>query len=65
LNPYNSKREETNTIAERFGITKNDAESIAQDISATIDDRWHYVAGTCGLSRGQIEAMSPAFTEKR
>ena len=25
-------------------------------------DHWRYLAKSCGLSRGQIEAMAPAFT---
>ena len=50
------------SVAERFGIRQKDAENIAGDIKKTVDDRWQYLAKSCGLSRGQIEAMSPAFT---
>ncbi len=50
------------SVAERFGITKKEAENIAGSIRKTIADRWRYLAKTCGLSRGQIEAMAPAFT---
>ena len=50
------------SVAERFGITKKEAENIAGSIRKTVADRWRYLAKTCGLSRGQIEAMAPAFT---
>lgn len=49
------------SVAERFGITKKEAEGIAGDIGKTVSDRWKYLAKTCGLSRGQIDAMAPAF----
>ena len=51
------------SVAERFGIPKKEAEDIAYDIRKTVADRWKYLAKSCGLSRGQIEAMAPAFTE--
>ena len=50
------------SVAERFGITKKEAENIAGSIRKTVADRWRYLAKSCGLSRGQIEAMAPAFT---
>ena len=50
------------SVAERFGITKKDAEEIAGDIRKTVSEHWKYLAESCGLSRGKIEAMSPAFT---
>ena len=49
------------SVAERFGITKKEAENIAQDIRKTVSDRWKYLAKSNGLSRGQIGAMAPAF----
>ena len=49
------------SVAERFGITKKEAEDIACDIRKTVADRWRDLAKSCGLSRGQIEAMAPAF----
>ena len=52
------------SVAERFGITKKEAEDIARDIRKIVNDRWRYLAKACGLSRGQIEAMAPAFTLK-
>ena len=50
------------SVAERFGITKKEAENIAQDIRKTVSDRWKYLAKSNGLSRGQIGAMAPAFS---
>ena len=49
------------SVAERFGIAKKEAENISHDIRKTVADRWRYLAKSCGLSRGQIEAMAPAF----
>ena len=49
------------SVAERFGITKKEAEDIACDIRKTVADRWRDLAKSCGLSRVQIEAMAPAF----
>ena len=49
------------SVAERFGITKTDAKEIACDIQKKVNDHWRYLAGSYGLSRGQIKAMSPAF----
>ena len=50
------------SVAERFGITKKEAENIAQDIRKTVSDCWKYLAKSNGLSRGQIGAMAPAFS---
>ena len=49
------------SVAERFGITKKEAEDMACNIRKTVADRWRDLAKSCGLSRGQIEAMAPAF----
>ena len=49
------------SVAERFGITKKEAEELARDIRKTVADCWRFFAKACGLSRGQIEAMAPAF----
>lgn len=51
------------SVAERFGIPQKEAEDIAYDIRKAVADRWKYLAKSCSLSRGQIEAMAPAFTE--
>ena len=40
----------------------SDVRWIAYDIRKTVADRWRYFAKSCGLSRGQIETMAPAFT---
>lgn len=50
------------SVAEQFGMTKKEAEEIARTIRETVDDRWRDLARSCGLSRGQIEAMAPAFS---
>ena len=49
------------SVAERFGIRKDNAVRIARDIRNTVNEHWKYLAKSCGLSRGQIEAMTPAF----
>ncbi len=49
------------SVAERFGITKKEAEEFARDIRKTVADCWRSFAKACELSRGQIEAMAPAF----
>ena len=51
------------SVAERFGIKKNDATRIAADIRKTVSSNWKSLAKTRGLSRGQIEAMALAFEE--
>lgn len=50
------------SVAERFGIPLKNAEKTARDIRRTVEDHWRYLARSCGLSRRQIDAMSPAFT---
>ena len=47
--------------ADRFGIPGKEARTIAADIIGTVKDNWMRLAKECGLSRGQIEAMRPAF----
>ena len=49
------------SVAERFGIAGKEAEEIVRDMRKKINDRWRYLAGSYGLTRGQMEAMSPAF----
>ena len=51
------------SVAERFGIKKNEADRIAGEIKKTVSGNWEPLAKTCGLSRGQIEEMAPAFEE--
>ena len=47
--------------APRFGIKREDAERIVNEISQIVKERWMPLARSCGLSHGQIEAMRPAF----
>lgn len=47
--------------AERFGIGKNEAAKTAAEIINTVGSNWHRIASDCGISRGQIESMRPAF----
>lgn len=51
------------SVAERFGISKKDADVISQEIRKTVKGHWAYLAKSCGLSRSQIEAMRPAFID--
>lgn len=47
--------------AHRFGIKTDDAVSMAQEITETVKHNWERLAKSYGISRGQIEAMRPAF----
>ncbi|MBQ6503279.1 MAG: type II toxin-antitoxin system HipA family toxin [Flexilinea sp.] len=47
--------------AERFGIGKNEAAKITAEIINTVEGNWQRIAANCGISRGQIESMRPAF----
>lgn len=47
--------------AERFGIGKNEAVKTAAEIIKTVESNWRRIASNCGISRGQIESMRPAF----
>lgn len=47
--------------AERFGIGKNEAAKTASEIIKTVGNNWQRIASVCGISRGQIESMRPAF----
>lgn len=49
--------------ADRFGISKDNAEKLAVEIMTTVRDNWERLAREYGLSRGQIEYMRPAFDE--
>ena len=50
-------------VAERFGIRLDEAKETVRVIRETVKSSWPGLAKTCGLSRGQIEAMRPAFPE--
>lgn len=47
--------------AERFGIGKNEAMKAAAEIIKIVGSNWLRIASDCGISRGQIETMRPAF----
>lgn len=47
----------------RFGIQKDAAEKMAEEILEIVRDNWEKLAKKYGLSRGQIEYMRPAFSE--
>lgn len=47
--------------AERFGIGKNEAAKTAAEIIKTVESNWQRIASDCGISRGQIVSMRPAF----
>jgi serine/threonine-protein kinase HipA len=49
--------------APRFGISEEEAEKIAKEMISIIKDNWERLSKECGLSRGQIEYMRPAFNE--
>ena len=49
------------SIAPRFGITAEKAEKLAEEIQMVVKSNWERMAKECGLSRGQIENMRPAF----
>lgn len=49
------------SVAERFGFIYNDAKTEADRILQIVRGYWQRLAAQCGLSRGQIEDMRPAF----
>ena len=49
--------------ASRFGIQRTVAEELAEEILGIVRGNWERLAKECGLSRGQIEYMRPAFGE--
>lgn len=50
-------------VACRFGISQRDAQKLSDDILKIVRENWERIARECGLSRGQIENMRPAFAE--
>lgn len=48
-------------VASYFGIKESEAVSIANEMFHIVGENWMRLAKDCGLSRGQIEAMRPAF----
>lgn len=47
--------------AVKFGISKSDAEAVAEDILQIVRDNWERTAARYALNRRQIEEMRPAF----
>lgn len=47
--------------AVKFGISKSDAEAVAEDILQIVRDNWERTAAGYALIRRQIEEMRPAF----
>lgn len=47
--------------AVKFGISKSDAEAVAEDILQIVRDNWEITAAGYALTRRQIEEMRPAF----
>ena len=47
--------------AVKFGISKSDAEAVAEDILQIVRDKWERTAAGYTLTRRQIEEMRPAF----
>lgn len=47
--------------AVKFGISKSDAEAVAEDILQIVRDNWERTAAGYDLTRRQIEEMRPAF----
>lgn len=47
--------------AVKFGISKSDAEAVAEDILQIVRDNWERTSAGYALTRRQIEEMRPAF----
>lgn len=47
--------------AVKFGISKSDAEAVAEDVLQIVRDNWERTAARYALTRRQIEEMRPAF----
>ena len=48
-----------------YGIAKDKAKTIAADICDTVSKNWERLAKNCGISRGNIELMRPAFAASK
>ena len=49
-------------VAPKYGVSEENAKDFAGVILSTVKDNWEMLATRYGLSRGQIEAMRPAFS---
>ena len=47
--------------AKYYGLGESDAKQIISEISATVDTHWKRLAKEYGISRSEIERMTPAF----
>lgn len=48
--------------AQYYGLSKEEATAIAEQILSTVREHWETLAGNYGLSRNAIEYMRPAFS---
>ncbi len=51
------------STAKYYNISKAKAESLVNDIKGIVSNNWRKAASLCGLNRGEIERMSPAFVK--
>ena len=49
------------SVSDQFGISGNEALKILEEIKTNVSNNWKAVAKKYGISRGDIEKMSPAF----
>ena len=52
-------------VCDLFGITNSNGKSIIKETLETVEKNWKELAEKYGLSRGQIQNMSPAFEGKK
>ena len=48
-------------VASLFGISEKQAKLYLDEIKSTVENNWRMLAKKCGLTRGEIERMAPAF----
>ena len=49
-------------VADYFSLSPQEAEQTAAEICKTVSSHWERLAQQCGLSRGAMEYMRPAFS---
>ncbi len=52
-------------VSQYFQLGKDEATEMAQNLCQLISGSWETIAKGCGLNRGQIELMRPAFDASR
>ncbi len=52
-------------VSQYFQLGKNEAAEMAQNLCQLTNGSWESIAKGCGLNRGQIELMRPAFDASR